>query len=138
MEAVLSRLGIWALVLLAAIAAIAGAQDAGFAIHMGIVAAVALILIVVTLNSYDPMAKAQSIFKMPPGPSRYDDDIVRWGVIATMFWGLAGLLAGVVIAVQLSYPWSRFEPWVNFGRLRPRHTSAVSFALGGNALCATS
>jgi cytochrome c oxidase cbb3-type subunit 1 len=123
---------------LAAIAAIAGAQDAGFAIHMGIVAAVALILIVVTLNSYDPMAKAQSIFKMPPGPSRYDDDIVRWGVIATMFWGLAGLLAGVVIAVQLAYPWINFEPWFNFGRLRPLHTSAVIFAFGGNALIATS
>jgi len=138
MEAVLSRLGIWALVLLAAIAAIAGAQDAGFAIHMGIIAAVALILIVVTLNSYEPMAKAQSIFKMPPGPSRYDDDIVRWGVIATMFWGLAGLLAGVVIAVQLAYPWINFEPWFNFGRLRPLHTSAVIFAFGGNALIATS
>jgi cytochrome c oxidase cbb3-type subunit 1 len=138
MEAVLSRLGIWALVLLAAIAAIAGAQDSGFAIHMGIIAAVALILIVVTLNSYDPMAKVQGIFKMPPGPSRYDDDIVRWGVIATMFWGLAGLLAGVVIAVQLAYPWINFEPWFNFGRLRPLHTSAVIFAFGGNALIATS
>ncbi|QIQ85402.1 cytochrome-c oxidase, cbb3-type subunit I [Erythrobacter sp.] len=138
MEAVLSRLGIWALVLLASIAAIAGAQDAGFAVHMGIIAAVALILIVVTLNSYDPMAKAQSIFKMPPGPSRYDDDIVRWGVIATIFWGLAGLLAGVVIAVQLAYPWINFEPWFNFGRLRPLHTSAVIFAFGGNALIATS
>ncbi len=138
MEAVLGRLGIWALVLLAAIAAIAGAQDGGFAIHMGIVAAVAVILIVATLVSYDPMAKAQSIFKMPPGPSRYDDDIVRWGVIATMFWGLAGLLAGVVIAVQLAYPWINFEPWFNFGRLRPLHTSAVIFAFGGNALIATS
>ncbi|MEE4153107.1 MAG: cytochrome-c oxidase, cbb3-type subunit I [Erythrobacter sp.] len=138
MEAVMGRLGVWALVLLAAIAAIAGAQDTGFAIHMGIIAAVAAILMVATLKSFDPMAKAQGLFRMPPGPSRYDDDVVRWGVIATMFWGLAGLLAGVFIAAQLAFPDLNFEPWLNFGRVRPLHTSAVIFAFGGNALIATS
>ncbi|KEO86158.1 peptidase S41 [Erythrobacter sp. JL475] len=138
MESVLGRFGAWALVLCAAIAAIAGAQDSGFAIHMGIVALVAAILMVATLTSFDPMAKAQSIFKMPTDPSRYDDDVVRWGVIATMFWGLAGLLAGVFIAAQLAFPVLNLEPWLNFGRLRPLHTSAVIFAFGGNALIATS
>jgi cytochrome c oxidase cbb3-type subunit 1 len=105
---------------------------------MGIVALVAAILMVATLTSFDPMAKAQSIFKMPTDPSRYDDDVVRWGVIATMFWGLAGLLAGVFIAAQLAFPVLNLEPWLNFGRLRPLHTSAVIFAFGGNALIATS
>ena len=47
MEAVVKRLGVWALVLLAAIAAIALTPDSGFAIHMGIVGLVAVILIVV-------------------------------------------------------------------------------------------
>ncbi len=138
METVVRRLGVWALVLLAAIAAIALTPDSGFAIHMGIVALVAVILIAVTATSYDPMAKAQGIFKMPPGPSRYDDDVIRWGVIATMFWGLAGLLAGVFIAAQLAFPQLNFEPYLNFGRVRPLHTSAVIFAFGGNALLATS
>jgi len=138
MEAVVGRLGAWALVLLAAIFAIAGAQDSGFAIHMGIVGGVAVLLILLTLTRFDPLAKAQSIFKMPAGPSRYDDDVVRWGVIATMFWGLAGLLAGVFIATQLAYPALNFEPYLNFGRVRPLHTSAVIFAFGGNALLATS
>jgi cytochrome c oxidase cbb3-type subunit 1 len=138
MEAVVKRLGVWALVLLAAICAIALTPDSGFAIHMGIVALVAVILIIATLGSYDPLAKAQSIFRMPPGPSRYDDDVVRWGVIATMFWGIAGLLAGVFIAAQLAFPQLNLEPWLNFGRLRPLHTSAVIFAFGGNALLATS
>jgi len=55
-----------------------------------------------------------------------------------MFWGLAGLLAGVFIAAQLAYPQLNFEPYLNFGRLRPLHTSAVIFAFGGNALLATS
>ena len=138
MEAVVGRLGVWALVLLAALFAIAGAQDAGFAIHMGMIAGVAALIMVLNLTRFDPLAKANTFFKMPETDSRYDDDVVRWGVIATMFWGLAGLLAGVFIAAQLSYPWLNFEPYLNFGRVRPLHTSAVIFAFGGNALLATS
>ncbi|MCL9998086.1 MAG: cytochrome-c oxidase, cbb3-type subunit I [Erythrobacter sp.] len=138
METVVKRLGMWALVLMASIAAIALTPDSGFAIHMGIVGLVAVILIVATATSYDPLAKAQSIFRMPPGAGRYDDDVIRWGVIATMFWGIAGLLVGVVIAAQLAFPQLNLEPYLNFGRLRPLHTSAVIFAFGGNALLATS
>ena len=138
MEATLGRAGIWAVVLLLAIAAIAGAQDAGFAIHMGIIAAVAAFLLLMTVGRYNPLSKAQSIFKLPPGDAVYDDDVVRWGVIATMFWGLAGLLAGLFIALQLAFPELNFEPYLNFGRVRPLHTSAVIFAFGGNAVICTS
>jgi cytochrome c oxidase cbb3-type subunit I len=49
-----------------------------------------------------------------------------------------GLLVGVVIASQLAWPDLNVEPWFNFGRMRPLHTSAVIFAFGGNALIATS
>ena len=51
---------------------------------------------------------------------------------------IAGLLAGVFIAAQLAFPQLNFEPYLNFGRVRPLHTSAVIFAFGGNALLATS
>ncbi|MDD9914089.1 MAG: cytochrome-c oxidase, cbb3-type subunit I [Rhodospirillaceae bacterium] len=65
--------------------------------------------------------------------------MVKAGVIASMFWGIAGFLAGDVIAWQLAYPALNFDlPWINFGRLRPLHTSAVIFAFGGNVLIATS
>ena len=138
METVVRRLGGWALVLFASIAAIALTPDRGFAVQMGIIALVAVVLIIATLTTYDPVARAQSIFRMPPGPSRYDDDVIRWGVIATMFWGLVGLLVGVYIASQLAFPQLNFEPYLNFGRVRPLHTSAVIFAFGGNALIATS
>jgi cytochrome c oxidase cbb3-type subunit 1 len=138
MQAVLGRIGIWFLVLMAAIAAVIGAKDAAFAVHMTIFALVAFLLIVMTAGKYDPLAKAQSIFKMPPGPSRYDDDPIRWGVIATIFWGIAGFLVGVIIATQMVIPQLNIEPYLNFGRLRPLHTSAVIFAFGGNALIATS
>jgi len=73
--------------------------------------------------------------------SRYEDGVVRAGVIATMFWAVVGLLVGVVIAAQLSWPNLLYFPehgWLNFGRLRPLHTSGVIFAFGGNALIATS
>ncbi|TNE34032.1 MAG: cytochrome-c oxidase, cbb3-type subunit I [Alphaproteobacteria bacterium] len=138
MEAVLGRVGLWFLVLLLSIAAIVGAQDAGFAVHATIIAIVAFGMIWVAAASYDPLAKAQGLLRMPGGASKYDDDPVRWGVIATLFWGTAGFAAGLYIALQLAFPQLNFEPYLNFGRLRPLHTSAVIFAFGGNALIATS
>jgi len=72
---------------------------------------------------------------------RYQDGVIRAGVIATMFWGVVGMLVGVVIASQLAWPSIFYFPeagWLNFGRLRPLHTSGVIFAFGGNALIATS
>lgn len=73
--------------------------------------------------------------------SEYMDDVVRYGVVATAFWGVVGFLAGTFIAFQLAYPQLNFawaEGYANFGRLRPLHTSAVIFAFGGNALICTS
>jgi len=57
------------------------------------------------------------------------------------FWGIAGLAVGTLIAFQLAFPSLNVEwaqPYGNFGRLRPLHTSAVIFAFGGNALIASS
>jgi cytochrome c oxidase cbb3-type subunit 1 len=73
--------------------------------------------------------------------SEYQDDVIKAGVIATTFWGIVGMLVGVIIACQLTWPnifYFEDLPWTNFGRLRPLHTSAVIFAFGGNALIATS
>ncbi|MEO0818331.1 MAG: cbb3-type cytochrome c oxidase subunit I, partial [Pseudomonadota bacterium] len=73
--------------------------------------------------------------------SKYEDTLIKWGVAASMFWGLVGFLVGIVIALQLTWPNIFYFPelgWLNFGRLRPLHTSAVIFAFGGNVLLATS
>ncbi len=76
-----------------------------------------------------------------PVSGGYSDDVIKAGVIATAFWGIIGMLVGVLIALQLVFPVLNFE-WsqghLNFGRLRPLHTSAVIFAFGGNALICTS
>ncbi|MAP93357.1 MAG: cytochrome-c oxidase, cbb3-type subunit I [Ponticaulis sp.] len=73
--------------------------------------------------------------------TEYDDKVVKVGVAMSTFWGLAGLLVGVIIALQLTWPnifyFADFG-FTNFGRLRPLHTSAVIFAFGGNVLLASS
>jgi len=71
-------------------------------------------------------------------PVIYNDEIVKFFTIATCFWGVVGMLVGVVIALQMVFPDLNIEPYLSFGRLRPLHTSAVIFAFGGNALFATS
>ncbi|ANY19633.1 hypothetical protein A6F68_01114 [Tsuneonella dongtanensis] len=137
-EAALGRIGLWFAVMLLAIVAYVSAADSGFAVHAALVGLVALALIVASAGRFDPVGGARGFFRMPEGESRYDDDPIRWATLATLFWGLAGLLAGLFIAAQLAWPQLNFEPWFNFGRLRPLHTSAVIFAFGGNALIATS
>jgi cytochrome c oxidase cbb3-type subunit 1 len=69
----------------------------------------------------------------------FNDNVIKAGVIALMFWGIAGFIVGDYIAWELAFPALNLDlPWTNFGRLRPLHTSAVIFAFGGNALIFTS
>ena len=69
----------------------------------------------------------------------YTDDAVRWFALATVVWGVVGMLVGVIIAAQLAWPQLNLGiPWLSYGRLRPLHTNAVIFAFGGCALFATS
>jgi cytochrome c oxidase cbb3-type subunit I/II len=67
---------------------------------------------------------------------RYDDDIVRKFVAATILWGTVGMVVGLLLALQLAVPQLNFAPYLTFGRLRPLHTNAVIFAFAGNALFA--
>ena len=69
----------------------------------------------------------------------YNTDVVRNFVVAAMFWGVVGFLAGDFIAWQLAYPFLNLDlEWTTFGRLRPVHTSAVIFAFGGSILIGSS
>ena len=138
MENLLIRVGAWFLVALLAFFASALALDTGFAVHMMIVCAAALLVMWVTMTRADFQVLSGFKPASMPDVSRYDDDLIRLGVIATVFWGVIGLLVGVVIATQMVFPTLNFEPWFSFGRLRPLHTSGVVFAFGGNALIATS
>ena len=69
----------------------------------------------------------------------YNDRVVRQFVVATVLWGIVGMLVGVLIAAQLWLPALNFDlPWLTYSRLRPLHTNAVIFAFGGCALMGTS
>ena len=77
----------------------------------------------------------------------YDDRTVRQFMIASIVWGIVGMLVGVICATQLSW-WQMngkfleaftgglFKgeglQYITFGRLRPLHTNAVIFAFVGN------
>ncbi|MGH6650448.1 MAG: cytochrome-c oxidase, cbb3-type subunit I [Sphingopyxis sp.] len=139
MDGLVTKAGGWMALALLALVMAALAADAPFAVHMVIVAVACLIMLWVTVTQADYSGLARGILKMPADQGVYDDDPVRWGVIATLFWGVAGMAAGLYIALQLAFPALNLNlEYTTFGRLRPLHTSAVVFAFGGNALIATS
>jgi cytochrome c oxidase cbb3-type subunit 1 len=114
---------------------VAHATDRAFAIQMWTALAAFVVGGVMLVQVLGRGARA------PDLNSRYENGVVKAGVFASMFWGIAGFLVGVVIALQLAFPDIFYFPefgWLNFGRLRPLHTNAVIFAFGGNVLIATS
>ncbi|MCE2872017.1 MAG: cytochrome-c oxidase, cbb3-type subunit I [Oxalobacteraceae bacterium] len=69
----------------------------------------------------------------------YNYRVVKQFAVATVLWGVVGMLVGVILAAQLAWPAFNFDTaWLTYGRLRPLHTNAVIFAFGGSALFATS
>ena len=81
-------------------------------------------------NSATQSASAQGV---------YSDTTVRLFALAAVVWGVVGMLVGVIIAAQLTWPELNFGiSFLSYGRLRPLHTNAVIFAFGGCALMATS
>ncbi len=139
MDILVMKAGGWLMLALLTLVMAATAVDAPFAVHMAIVAGACLIALWATISRADYNAIARGLLKMPADQGAYDDDPIRWGVIATLFWGVAGMAAGLYIALQLAFPALNLNlEYTTFGRLRPLHTSAVIFAFGGNALIATS
>ena len=109
-------------------------DDAAFRFH-------GYILMAASVLALSALTIGVALGKFRGDPNRYQDGVIRAGVIATMFWGVIGMTVGVFIAAQLSWPEIFYFPehgWLNFGRLRPLHTSGVIFAFGGNALICTS
>ncbi|MEO1098358.1 MAG: cytochrome-c oxidase, cbb3-type subunit I [Bacteroidota bacterium] len=67
----------------------------------------------------------------------YDNKVVKYFIVATVIFGVVGMLVGLTLAIQLFYPVFNFEiPYTTFGRIRPLHTNAIIFAFVGNAMFA--
>jgi cytochrome c oxidase cbb3-type subunit I/II len=72
---------------------------------------------------------------MQPEKFYYDNKIVRNFGIATVTWGIIGMLVGLIAAMQLFKPGMNMgNQYTTFGRIRPLHTNAVIFAFVGNAI----
>ncbi|MBR0709924.1 MULTISPECIES: cytochrome-c oxidase, cbb3-type subunit I [Bradyrhizobium] len=120
------------------VVASAKALDAPFAFHAALSAAASLAAVFCIINRYFERPAA-----LPPaeinGRPNYNMGPIKFSSFMAMFWGIAGFLVGLIIASQLAWPALNFDlPWIQFGRLRPLHTSAVIFAFGGNVLIASS
>jgi cytochrome c oxidase cbb3-type subunit I/II len=67
----------------------------------------------------------------------YDDKLARYFLLATLLWGVVGMLVGALAALQLAFwPSNLNTSWLTFGRMRPLHTNAVIFAFSANGFFA--
>jgi len=66
----------------------------------------------------------------------YDDATPRNFVMASVVWGIVGMLVGAICALQMAWWPANVHPMLSFGRLRPLHTNAVIFAFVGNMIFA--
>lgn len=65
----------------------------------------------------------------------YDNMTVKMFAYATIFWGVVGMMAGLLAALQIAFPWWNFDlAYTSFGRIRPLHTNAIIFAFVGNGI----
>src|SRR5271157_1791840 len=78
--------------------------------------------------------------RLPAGSKitvEFNDGVVRQFLIASIFWGIVGMLVGVIIALELSFWQVNLNiRYITFGRLRPLHTNAAIFAFVGNMIFA--
>src|SRR5947209_10562561 len=114
------------------------AYTAAYAFHAALFCVGSAAAVFAILKRYEK----RGIEPAPPvinGKPNYNLGPVKFASLAAVFWGIAGFGVGLYIALELAFPWLNLDlPFVNFGRLRPLHTSAVIFAFGGNVLLATS
>ncbi|MBI5424545.1 MAG: cytochrome-c oxidase, cbb3-type subunit I [Opitutae bacterium] len=67
----------------------------------------------------------------------FNDKVVRQFMLASIIFGVVGMLVGLLVATQLNFWQANFGlSFTSFGRLRPLHTNAVIFAFVGNMMFA--
>jgi cytochrome c oxidase cbb3-type subunit I/II len=88
-----------------------------------------------------PASQARNAADDAPAAGRrvkvvYDDVTPRNFVLASIVFGVVGMLVGVIVALQLAWWPANVHQFLTFGRLRPLHTNAVIFAFVGNMVFA--
>jgi cytochrome c oxidase cbb3-type subunit I len=65
---------------------------------------------------------------------RYDNRTVQGFILSAIFWGVVGIVIGLLISVQMWTAAANFPPFLTFGRLRPVHTNGLAFGMGVGAI----
>jgi len=121
-----------------AIVVAAKAYTPEYAFHAYLFAAASVASVFLIINRYFERSDEPVPLEIDGKPN-YNWGPVKASTLLAVFWGIAGMTAGLWIALELAYPALNFDlSYISFGRLRPLHTSAVIFAFGGNILLATS
>ena len=100
------------------------AHDTAMSVHAIIVGLVALFLFVRTMRAE----------KKPAEPvTGYNDGVIRAGVIATAFWGMAGFLAGGLTMTLYPLSMAHTHDWLDVDQMTPA-SSALVMVYGGGAM----
>lgn len=65
---------------------------------------------------------------------QYDNQTVKGFIVSSIFWGVVGIVIGLLISIQMWKPEMNFPPFFTFGRLRAVHTNGLAFGLGVGAI----
>jgi len=61
---------------------------------------------------------------------QYDYQTVKGFIVSCLFWGVIGLVIGLLISIQLWNSDFNFGEYLSFGRLRTFHTNVLAYGLG--------
>ncbi|MGC9062420.1 cbb3-type cytochrome c oxidase subunit I [Calditerrivibrio sp.] len=61
---------------------------------------------------------------------QYDYQTVKGFIVSCLFWGVIGLVIGLLISAQMWNPNFNFGEYFSFGRLRTVHTNVLAYGLG--------
>ncbi|CAN5289598.1 cytochrome-c oxidase, cbb3-type subunit I [soil metagenome] len=88
------------------------------------------------MNTIESASDEEGVGELKKETIVYDDVVVQKFIIASLLFGVIGMLVGAVCALQLAFWQANVHPMLSFGRLRPLHTNAVIFAFVGNMMFA--
>ncbi len=64
----------------------------------------------------------------------YDYLTVKGFIVSSIIWGVTGIMAGLLLSIQMWEPAANIPPYLTFGRLRSFHTNVLAFGLGIGAI----
>ena len=102
----MAMIGLSAAMAVLSVILFAGAEDGGFRFHafLFLLSSIAAVIALGSKRMKRMENEAKGIFTHDREKLVYNDSVIRYGVVATVLWGLVGFLVGLFIALQLTFP----------------------------------